>query len=122
VQKLTDIADYINRTLEVERFSDYCPNGMQVAGRENVSHLVSGVTASQDFLAAAIEHGADAVLVHHGYFWKGEPLTLTGMRYARIKRLMDAGIGLLAYHLPLRSCQSGVWPPGARCWTRNRQR
>lgn len=96
-----DIVDYINRTLNAERISDYCPNGLQVAGRSQVNHIVTGVTASARFLTAAIEAGADAVLVHHGYFWKGESPVLTGMKLERIRLLLEANISLLAYHLPL---------------------
>jgi len=95
------IVDYINRTLNAERVADYCPNGLQVAGREQVGHIVTGVTASVRFLEAAIDAGADAVLVHHGYFWKGESSVLTGMKLQRIRLLLDANISLLAYHLPL---------------------
>lgn len=101
MEKRDDVVDYINRTLEVERIDDYCPNGLQVAGREQISHLVTGVTASARFLQAAIDAGADAVLVHHGYFWKGESPVLTGMKLARIRTLLDANVSLLAYHLPL---------------------
>ncbi len=95
------VVSYINRTLDIAAFEDYCPNGLQVAGRDEIQHIVSGVTASQRFLDAAIDAGADAVLVHHGYFWRGESPVLTGMKLARIKRLLDADISLLAYHLPL---------------------
>lgn len=96
-----EIVSYINRTLNVETISDYCPNGLQVAGKEQVSHIVTGVTASTRFLEAAIDVKADAVLVHHGYFWKGESPVLTGMKLKRIRLLLDANISLLAYHLPL---------------------
>jgi len=101
MQQLDQLVEYINRTLDVAAIKDYCPNGLQVAGREQVQHLVSGVTASQRFLEAAIEAGADAVLVHHGYFWSGESAVLTGMKLKRIRTLLDADISLLAYHLPL---------------------
>jgi len=95
------VVSYINRTLDIAAFDDYCPNGLQVAGQEDIVHIVSGVTASARFLDAAIDAGADAVLVHHGYFWRGESPVLTGMKLARIKRLLDANLSLLAYHLPL---------------------
>jgi len=101
MEKLNDVVDYINRTLDTGSIADYCPNGLQVAGREEISHIVSGVTASSRFLRAAIEANADAVLVHHGYFWKGESPVLTGMKLARVRTLLDADISLLAYHLPL---------------------
>lgn len=95
------VVDYINRTLEADSIKDYCPNGLQVAGREQINHIVSGVTASARFLDAAIKASADAVLVHHGYFWSGESPVLTGMKLARIRALIQADISLLAYHLPL---------------------
>ena len=95
------VVSYINRTLDIAAFEDYCPNGLQVAGRQEIRHIVSGVTASQRFLDAAIDAGADAVLVHHGYFWRGESQVLTGMKLARIKRLLEADLSLMAYHLPL---------------------
>lgn len=74
--------------LQPARFQDYCPNGLQVEGRGRVSLLVSGVTASQAFLEAALAAGADAVLVHHGYFWKGESPCVTGMRRRRLGLLL----------------------------------
>lgn len=91
----------INKTLRPELFNDYCPNGLQVEGRTTVRHLVSGVTASQRLLDAAIEQGADAIIVHHGYFWRGEDAVITGLKRRRLKTLLDADVSLLAYHLPL---------------------
>ncbi|MCL4143712.1 UNVERIFIED_CONTAM: hypothetical protein GTU68_030777 [Idotea baltica] len=101
MEQRDDVIEYINRTLGVSSIKDYCPNGLQIAGCEQIEHLVSGVTASQRFLDAAITAGADAVLVHHGYFWRGEPPELTGMKLARIRTILDADLSLLAYHLPL---------------------
>src|SRR5690554_6484244 len=80
---------------------DYCPNGLQVEGRRDVRVLVTGVTASQALLDAAIAEGADAILVHHGYFWKGEDAQVVGMKAARLRTLLSADVSLLAYHLPL---------------------
>ncbi len=90
-----------NRLLQPENFQDYCPNGLQVEGRQTVSKLVSGVTASLALIDAAIEREADAILVHHGYFWRGEDPCISGMKGQRIRRLLQADISLLAYHLPL---------------------
>jgi len=101
MEKRDHIIDYINRTLDAGSINDYCPNGLQVAGREQVNHLVTGVTASARFLRAAIDSGADAVLVHHGYFWTGESPVLTGMKLERVRLLLNADISLFAYHLPL---------------------
>ncbi len=99
--KLAELSDYLDRYLEVRRFRDYCPNGLQVEGRAQVVSLVSGVTACLELVEAAIAADADAVLVHHGYFWKGEPAPLTGMKARRLRRLLETGTSLLAYHLPL---------------------
>lgn len=98
---LSSLVAYTDKHLEADRFSDYCPNGLQVEGRWDVKRLVSGVTASYDFIDAARRAGADAVLVHHGYFWRGEDPCITGLKQRRLRLLLDAGISLLAYHLPL---------------------
>jgi len=90
-----------DRYLESARIQDYCPNGLQVQGRAQVRLLVSGVTASQQLLDAAVAAGADAILVHHGYFWKNEDPRLIGMKQRRIKTLLSHDLSLLAYHLPL---------------------
>ena len=87
--------------LQPEFFKDYAPNGLQVQGKENIETIVSGVTACQALIDRAIEVGADALFVHHGFFWKGEDPVLVGMKYKRIKALLDHGINLFAYHLPL---------------------
>lgn len=92
---------YTNKLLQVELFHDYCPNGLQVEGKLAVSKIVSGVTACRDLIDAAVAARADAILVHHGYFWKGEDPCITGMKKQRVERLLSAGINLLAYHLPL---------------------
>jgi dinuclear metal center YbgI/SA1388 family protein len=98
---LQEVVDYTNTLLAIGRFQDYCPNGLQVEGRPEVGLLVSGLTASQALIEAAIASGADAVLVHHGYFWKGEDPCITGMKRRRLQRLLGAQTSLLAYHLPL---------------------
>ncbi len=99
--QLKPIVEYCNDLLRVAEFSDYCPNGLQVEGREQVDHIICGVTACQDLIEAAIEAKADALLVHHGYFWKNEQAVITGIKRNRIQRLLEHGISLLAYHLPL---------------------
>ena len=96
-----EILSYLESLLDVGRYRDYCPNGLQVEGRDEITHIVSGVTASQALIEAAVEQGADALLVHHGYFWKGESPTITGIKRQRIQRLLESEINLLAYHLPL---------------------
>lgn len=92
---------YLRQVLEVEKFKDYGPNGLQVEGRPEVDKLVSGVTASLSLIEAAVAARADAVLVHHGLFWRGQDGRLTGWLKARVALLMAHGINLFAYHLPL---------------------
>jgi dinuclear metal center YbgI/SA1388 family protein len=92
---------YLDQYLEVAKFRDYCPNGLQVEGRDCVQRVVTGVTASLALLEAAIAERADAVLVHHGYFWRGEDPCLTGIRRRRIALLVANDINLYAFHLPL---------------------
>ncbi|MCK9534250.1 MAG: Nif3-like dinuclear metal center hexameric protein [Pseudomonas sp.] len=94
---LQDIEAFLN----VNAISDYCPNGLQVEGKAQIQRIVSGVTASQALIDAAIELQADAILVHHGYFWKGEDQRVIGMKQRRLKALLTHDINLLAYHLPL---------------------
>jgi dinuclear metal center YbgI/SA1388 family protein len=98
---LDELVAYLDDLLEADRFADYCPNGLQVEGRPVVRKLVSGVTACRALLEAASERHADAVLVHHGYFWRGEDARIVGMKRHRIQTLIQADISLLAYHLPL---------------------
>ena len=92
---------YLEALLQVSQFKDYAPNGLQVAGSETVNKVVTGVTASLDLIEAAIEAGADTLLVHHGYFWKNERQTITAYKQKRIQKLLAHQINLLAYHLPL---------------------
>jgi len=97
----TEIESYLGTLLEVGKFRDYGPNGLQVEGKPEVQRLVSGVTASRAFIEAAIEQKADALLVHHGLFWKGHDGRVTGWLKARLELLLAHGINLYAYHLPL---------------------
>ncbi|WP_420194261.1 Nif3-like dinuclear metal center hexameric protein [Marinobacter sp. GH_1] len=96
-----EILAKINEWLQPENFQDYAPNGLQVEGSGYVSVIVSGVTASQALIDEAVKHNADMILVHHGYFWKGEDQAIRGMKKNRIKQLLDNDINLVAYHLPL---------------------
>ncbi|MDD5330728.1 MAG: Nif3-like dinuclear metal center hexameric protein [Sulfuricella sp.] len=99
--ELYKLENYTGQLLEASRFRDYCPNGVQVEGRPEIAFLASGVSASLDVLRAAIDVGADAILVHHGYFWKGEDARIAGVKRARIELLLRSNVSLLAYHLPL---------------------
>ena len=87
--------------MQADSFKDYAPNGLQVEGREDVHKVALGVTASADVIEQAIAWGADALLVHHGYFWKNEAATLTGMKGRRVRALFENQLSLIAYHLPL---------------------
>lgn len=98
---LKQLVSYTDTVLAVEKFRDYCPNGLQVEGRSEVRKIVAGVTACQALIDAAIEAQADLILVHHGYFWKGEAQPLVGIKGNRIRALMQSDVSLLAYHLPL---------------------
>jgi dinuclear metal center YbgI/SA1388 family protein len=99
--RLYKLRDHLDTLLEAARFKDYCPNGLQVEGRAEVERVLCGVTASQALLDHAVEHRFDAVLVHHGYFWRGEDARITGVRQRRIATLLRNDVSLLAYHLPL---------------------
>lgn len=92
---------YLNDLLQVGKFRDFCPNGLQVEGRRKIERIATGVTASQAFLDAALEWGADAVLVHHGYFWKNEAAPIIGQKHKRLRALLANDLNLFAYHLPL---------------------
>lgn len=99
--RLNELETYLNKLLNIDQFHDYCPNGLQVEGRNEVRRLVSGVTASLDFLQAAILAGADAILVHHGYFWRNEESRIVNIKFRRLESLIKNDISMLAYHLPL---------------------
>lgn len=91
----------LNKLLNVNAIKDYCPNGLQIEGKAEIQKIVTGVTASQALIDAAISAKADAILVHHGYFWKGENEQVRGMKRHRLKALLSHDINLYAYHLPL---------------------
>lgn len=97
----SELSNYLGELLDVDQVNDYCPNGLQIEGASNIELIVTGVTASQDLIDRAIELGADAIIVHHGYFWKGESQPIVGMKQKRIASILLNGINLYAYHLPL---------------------
>lgn len=96
-----DLENYLTQLLAPEKIKDFAPNGLQVQGSENITKIVTGVTASQALIDRAIDERADAILVHHGYFWKNESYVIRGMKHKRIKSLLINDINLFAYHLPL---------------------
>jgi len=97
----SQLLQLLNSLLRPEKVKDYCPNGLQVEGKKELTKVVTGVTASQALIDHAIAINADAILVHHGYFWKGESPCITGMKRKRIQSLLQHDINLYAYHLPL---------------------
>lgn len=99
--KRFELSQYLDQLLSANSFKDYCPNGLQVQGKSEIKTLVTGVTANQALIDAAIAADADAILVHHGFFWKNEPMSVVGMKYHRMKSLLAKEINLFAYHLPL---------------------
>ena len=98
---LTTLVEAANELLDINRFKDYAPNGLQLEGKSKVKKIVSGVTASQALIDAAVDANADVLLVHHGWFWRGEDQRIVGMKKRRIKALLLNDISLLGYHLPL---------------------
>ncbi|MDB6373437.1 type 2 GTP cyclohydrolase I [Photorhabdus bodei] len=96
-----DLENVINRELKIDEFQDYAPNGLQVEGRAHIQRVVTGVTACQALLDEAVRHQADAIIVHHGYFWKNESAVIRGMKRNRLKTLLCNDINLYGYHLPL---------------------
>lgn len=98
---LTQLVSYCDELLNAQDFRDYCPNGLQVQGKSEINTIVSGVTASQALLDAAVTLHADLVLVHHGFFWRGEQANIVGMKRNRLSTLLQHDMSLLAYHIPL---------------------
>lgn len=92
---------YLQQYLNCSQFNDYAPNGIQIEGKEEIKRICTAVTASDDVISRAVEQHADALLVHHGYFWKGEDSVITGIKRQRIAKLLKYNINLFAYHLPL---------------------
>ena len=98
---LKELVGILDKELEPDQFRDYCPNGLQVEGRPNITRRVTGVTACQALIDEAIVWQADAILVHHGFFWKNERDEIVGMKKCRLQKLLKHDISLLGYHLPL---------------------
>ena len=99
--KITELTHYTQQLMQADRFKDYCPNGLQIEGRQAIRKIVTGVTASMALLEAAHEAGADLIMVHHGYFWRNEDPRIIGIKRNRIAYLMKHDLNLMAYHLPL---------------------
>lgn len=99
----SDLLQTLNTYLKVDEFKDYAPNGLQVQGRENTQKVALAVSASLDAIEQAVAWHADTLIVHHGWFWKGEPAVITGVKYQRLKMCLAHGLNLMAFHLPLDS-------------------
>ena len=98
---ITELAEHLDGLLDAGAGKDYGPNGLQVQGRRPIRKVATGVSACVELFERARDIGADAVLVHHGLFWDNMPRQLTGHTYARVAALLESGMHLLAYHLPL---------------------
>ena len=96
-----DLENFLNKYFETNLYKDYAPNGLQVQGNRDIKKVITGVTACEALIRKAIAENADAIVVHHGYFWKGESHPIVGMKYNRIAKLIQNGISLYGYHLPL---------------------
>lgn len=98
---IQELVSHLDTLLNCAAFKDYCPNGLQVEGKSEIKHLVTGVTLNQTLIEEAIDAKADVILVHHGLFWQGEPYPITELKKHRLQALLKHDINLLAYHLPL---------------------
>jgi dinuclear metal center YbgI/SA1388 family protein len=101
VIKRKELSTYLDQFLNTAGYNDYAPNGLQVEGKEEIQRIATAVTASEEAIIQAIKWQADALIVHHGYFWRGESPVLVGMKKQRISHLLVNNINLFAYHLPL---------------------
>lgn len=99
--ELVELRDYNASLLQTGQFKDYAPNGIQIEGKSTVSRIATAVTASLQVIEEAVAWGADAILVHHGYFWRNEDACIVGVKKGRIAKLLKHNVSLLAYHLPL---------------------
>jgi dinuclear metal center YbgI/SA1388 family protein len=99
--RLADIVGELDGLLQPERFQDYCPNGLQVPGREQITTVATGVSAHLELFERARSEGAELVLTHHGIFWGSGPGPIDAALARRLRVLFEADMGLLAYHLPL---------------------
>ena len=97
----TELLDYLAKSMLVANFKDYCPNGLQIEGKPRLQKLAFAVTASLNAINMAADWGADALIVHHGLFWRGDDGCIVGNHKRRIQSLLQADLNLLAYHLPL---------------------
>lgn len=97
----TTLSIYLDDLLQIAHFRDYCPNGLQIEGKANIGYIVTAVSANIEVLEHALQLGADAILVHHGYFWKNEDGRIIGTRKQRITKILCHDLNLFSFHLPL---------------------
>ena len=98
---IKELESKLTALFQPRSFKDYAPNGLQVEGKGEIKKIVTGVTASMALIEEAVKREADAIIVHHGYFWKGESQEIVGMKYRRLSRLIKQDINLFGYHLPM---------------------
>lgn len=103
---LTRFTKKLNETLMIELFDDYCPNGLQVEGRPKLKHIATAVSANLPTIEAAVNAGVDALVTHHGLFWKRDPYPIVGSKKTKVELLLKNEISLLGYHLPLDAHQT----------------
>ena len=99
--EVSKLVTYLDGLLDAQTGDDYAPNGLQVQGTRPIKKIVVGVSACRELFERAAADAADAVLVHHGIFWRGDSPVLTGIQYHRVAALIENGLSLIAYHLPL---------------------
>ena len=99
--QLGELEKYLCHFLNISSFKDYAPNGLQIEGKSDIKKIVTGVSICRSLIEQAVSWNADAILVHHGFFWKNEPAVITGMKQQRIKALLAHDISLFGFHLPL---------------------
>lgn len=95
------LLNYLDQALMPENYQDYCPNGLQIEGTSNIKRIIGGVSLSMELIDKAIDDQAEAIIVHHGIFWRKDDYTLIGVKKQRIEKLIQHKINLYAYHLPL---------------------
>ncbi len=99
--QLSDVIRYLDELLAIVDFRDYGPNGLQVPGADEVSRVVTGVSANLDLFEGAAGHDAQLVVAHHGLFWDFHPRSVSPAMKQRLRILFDRDMSLAAYHLPL---------------------
>lgn len=98
---LQELCRHLKDLLSSDLFTDYCPNGLQVEGKKEITRIITGVSASEEMIQKAVEVKADALIVHHGLFWQGDSMVISGPKKRKLQALLDNGISLLGFHLPL---------------------